>query len=103
MKNKSDYKDFEPVRNECLVPHFLIGDLVPGVEHEEEHHLVGVDTQDVLLGLDTLTLAGIIFFFLLFTEEQGIKVRRPGAGLQGQDPATVLAQVKVLEDSKSLN
>ena len=91
MKNIKLYKKLIPVRDECLVSHFLV----------IWYHLVGVDTQDVLLSLDPLTLAGI--FFLLFPKEQGIEVRRPGAGLQGQDPATVLAQVKVLEDSKSLN
>ena len=95
-----------PVRDQGLIPHLLVGDLVPGVEHEEEDHLVGVDTQDVLLTLDALggSLTRILVVsFLLLTEEQGVEVRRAGAGLKSQDSAAVLAQVKVLEDTKSLN
>ena len=36
------------VRDHRLVPHLLVGDLVSVVEHQQEDHLVGVDTQDLL-------------------------------------------------------
>ena len=36
------------VRDHRLVPHLLVGYLVPVVEHQQEDHLIGVDTQDLL-------------------------------------------------------
>merc|ERR1719234_1758069 len=93
------------VRDHSLRLHFLVGHLVPGVEHEEEDHLIGVDTQDVLLSFPTLPTSSSSLLFLcifLLTKEQGVEVSSASAGLQGENSSAVLCKVEVLEHVKGL-
>ena len=109
------------VRDHRLVPHLLVGDSVPGVEHQQQHHLVGVDAQDLLhftfnvssqfppghtsqltsVTGGPLSLARLLSVFLL-AEESGVEVRRASAGLEGEDSAGVFRQVEVLEHVEGL-
>ena len=107
-----------------LVSHLLVGDLVPGVEHQQQHHLVGVDTQDLLhftlrrviqskpcqpwptliitsVTAGALSLGCLLSVFLL-AEECGVQIGRASTGLQGQDSAGVFRKIKVLEDVEGL-
>ena len=68
--------------------------------------LVGAHADDVLPRVSASRLLPLLVFpaFLTAaaTEEEGVEVGGAGAGLQRQDAATVLGQVKVLEHVKSL-
>ena len=61
--------------------------LVLSVEHEQQNHLVSVHTEDVFLSLAPLAASSalLLLVLLLLPEEEGVKVGRAGAGLQGQD------------------
>ena len=48
LETNTVFRYYAEVKNGYLLD-FLVGELLPGVEHEKNHHLVGVDTQNVLL------------------------------------------------------
>ena len=95
----------------------LVCEPLPGVEHEQYDHLVGVDVEDVLLvsrlaPVATTTTSSsccccsslllLVLPLPLPAVEDSVEVSCASTRLQGQDTTAVLGQVKVLEHIEGL-